>query len=129
MPGWRTFAVLGALAGLSGVVFAALGSHLGGGIGNSEDWRAWQSAGLIHLVHGIAVLALALWLRINNSRLVLLAAVAMLLGIGLFSGSSYVRVLTGSEGTGGLAPIGGFCLLAGWVLVIAAAVVSDREPV
>jgi uncharacterized membrane protein YgdD (TMEM256/DUF423 family) len=45
------------------------------------------------------------------------AAVLMVLGILVFSGSLYFLVLTGPRWLGAITPIGGVCLIAGWALL------------
>jgi uncharacterized membrane protein YgdD (TMEM256/DUF423 family) len=126
-PGWRVFAVLGAAIGLTGVGMAAMGSHLEGGIDNFESYRAWNSAGMMHLVHGLVLLLVAVWLRSHDSGLVRLAGLLMSLGVLMFCGSVYYSVLSGSGTTHGIAPLGGICLMAGWISLGAAALAAKPE--
>lgn len=128
--GARGLALLGGLLGLSGVVMAALGSHVvvaDAGAPGPDRYRSWQSANLLHLLHGVALLSLAAFAREAATRLWLLAGLAMALGVVLFSGSIYLSIWSGGAGTGGIAPIGGTVLMLGWLLVALAAVV-DRQP-
>ena len=117
-PGWKGTAILGGLLGLSGVILAALGSHAIPGMGEAETYRSWQNASLIHLVHAPVLLALAALARNNTSLLVRYAGSLIFLGIVMFSGSIYVMVAFGLEGTGNLAPAGGLVIMAGWLLAV-----------
>ena len=76
---------------------------------------AWNKAVLYHLVHAIALLALACYPAINRGAWWLL-----LIGIFLFSGSLYVMALTNLRWLGAITPLGGICFLGGWAWLIIA---------
>ena len=81
----------------------------------------WQTAVLYQLVHALGLLALA-GLRAHLApRPLSAAAVLLLAGILVFSGSLYVLVLSGVRMVGAITPIGGVCFLIGWLLVAVAA--------
>jgi uncharacterized membrane protein YgdD (TMEM256/DUF423 family) len=124
--GWRSLAFLGAVAGLTAVIFAALGSHLGGGIDEASRYRSWQAANAMHGLHALALLGLAALRRQGRSWLWTAAGLLMALGLLLFSGSIYFSILVDGANTGGIAPIGGSTLMLGW-LVAAIAAVVDRD--
>jgi uncharacterized membrane protein YgdD (TMEM256/DUF423 family) len=52
------------------------------------------------------------------------AGVSFAVGVVVFSGSLYALSLTGVRRWGAIAPIGGVCLLAGWLALIVAAATS-----
>ncbi len=70
----------------------------------------WHTAGQYHIIHAVAMLALALRepLAVWSWRL-------MLAGIVLFSGSLYIMGATGNTELRHATPIGGALLLAGWL--------------
>jgi uncharacterized membrane protein YgdD (TMEM256/DUF423 family) len=76
---------------------------------------AWNKAVLYHLVHAVALLALALSGGGNRAAYLLFAA-----GILLFSGSLYTMALTHVRWLGAITPLGGLCFLAGWAWLIIA---------
>lgn len=77
---------------------------------NARDMAgAWDKAVVYQFVHALALLALALVPNINKP-----AAVLLLAGIALFSGSLYVMALTNVRALGAITPLGGLCFLAGW---------------
>ena len=74
---------------------------------------AWNKAFLYHLVHAVALLALALYGAGNRAAFLLLTA-----GILFFSGSLYAMALTNARWLGAITPIGGLCFLAGWAWLV-----------
>ena len=121
IPGWRGLAILAGIAGLTGVILAAMGSHFAGGLDDPADQRAWQAANMMQLLHAVALLAMSALCRSRSSKLLGAAGLLMALGIGLFSGSLYVGVFIEPGGTTGVAPVGGMALIAGWLLLIVSA--------
>lgn len=101
-------AVLGALA----VILGAFGAHgLKATLELHQTAAIWQTAAQYHLVHAAVLLALGLagfstW----GWRL-------MATGVLIFSGTLYVLSVTGIKWLGAITPIGGLCLIAGWLLV------------
>lgn len=92
------------------VALGAFGAHaLKASLQNSGMLDAWNKAVLYHLVHAVALLALALYGAGNRGAYLLLAA-----GILFFSGSLYAMALTNVRWLGAITPLGGLCFLAGW---------------
>jgi uncharacterized membrane protein YgdD (TMEM256/DUF423 family) len=106
-----------AVAGLLGVACGAFGAHALRGRVSESLLGAWQTGVSYHLVHAVALLALGLHARATGTSVTLPAAL-MLAGIVLFSGSLYAMALTGVTRLGMVTPIGGLCLLAGWIAVL-----------
>lgn len=75
--------------------------------------EVWKTAVIYHLIHGVALLALALSGRANLSVSWLFIA-----GIVLFSGSLYGMAVTGAHWLGPITPLGGLCFLVGWAWLI-----------
>jgi len=122
--GARGFVVLAGLAGCTGVIMAAAGSHLGGIADHPADWRAWQAASLMQLVHAAALLGVAaLWER-HASVWLTLAGWLMVAGMVLFSGSLYAHVLFAWSTR--LAPVGGSCLILAWALLVPGALARRK---
>jgi uncharacterized membrane protein YgdD (TMEM256/DUF423 family) len=92
------------------VALGAFGAHaLKANLQASGMMDAWNKAVLYHLVHAVALLALALNGAGNRASYYLLAA-----GILLFSGSLYTMALSNVRWLGAITPFGGLCFLAGW---------------
>lgn len=115
------------IAGFSGVILASMGSHLDAVADDAQAYRAWQSAIIVHLLHAAALLGLAALDRSLGSKILRRSGWIMALGIVLFSGSIYTRILTESSGAGILAPVGGVCLLLAWLGIVGAVLVAKAE--
>ena len=120
--------VTAGLLGLSGVALGAFGAHgLKATLLERGMTQAWETAARYHLLHAVAVLALAAWCRGSatgsdaNAPLQLWIARLWLAGVVLFSGSLYWLALGGPRWLGPVTPFGGIALMAGWLLVAIAA--------
>ncbi len=115
--------------GLSGVVLGAFGAHaLRTDLEGLKTTQTWDTAVKYHLVHAVALLALAAWGRARSGsgvatgqKTVAWAAVCWVVGVVLFSGSLYALALGGPRWLGPVTPLGGLALMAGWILVMVAA--------
>ena len=129
--------LLAALCGASGVGLGAFGAHaLKDRLLASNSLGTWETAVQYHLLHALALLILAVWLRMaipgdaaSQSGLGYVAATAVLffIGIGLFSGSLYGLALGGPRWLGPVTPLGGLCFIVGWLLLIVPAVASLKR--
>jgi len=107
--------IVASLAGSSGVLLGAFGAHGLRARLTPEQLGSWETAVMYQLVHALALLALAL---AGGSRNVLLPALLFSAGILLFSGSIYALVLGGPRFLGPVTPLGGVCLVAGWLSLV-----------
>ena len=112
----------GSLVMFLAVALGAFGAHALKGSLTEEGKTLWQTAVLYHLVHGLGLLAVG-WLATLKpmDSLIPKAGWAFVLGIVVFSGSLYLLSLTGVKRWGAVTPIGGLCLLAGWLFLAWAA--------
>lgn len=117
----RTLVIIAALLLMLGVGTGAFGAHgLRAHVGLNM-LAVWQTAVLYQLVHALGLLGLAALKPRLHSGLASAAAILLLLGVLLFSGSLYALVLLGTRGIGAITPIGGVSFMAGWVLLALAA--------
>ena len=103
----RIAAVLGFLA----VALGAFGAHgLHDVLEKNGRLATWETAVLYHLTHAVVLLLISTLrpLRIAAWRL-------MLAGVAVFSGTLYALALTTVKWLGAITPLGGLCLLAGWL--------------
>ena len=115
-----TWVVTAALVGALAVVAGAFGAH---GLAERLEPRqleAWRTASQYALLHGVALLALGLF-AVSSGRSVRLPASLWLTGVALFSGSIFALVLGGPRWLGPVTPLGGLCLIAGWVALLSLA--------
>lgn len=116
---------LAASNGFLAVLLGAFGAHALRGrfsalADGSKRLEWWQTATTYHLAHALA-LGLAAFVAERGSVPATAAGWSFLAGIVLFSGSLYVMALTGVRALGAVTPFGGLALLAGWALVLVAA--------
>jgi uncharacterized membrane protein YgdD (TMEM256/DUF423 family) len=109
--------VVAAVFGLLGVTLGAFGAHGLRARLEPEQLASWQTAVQYHLLHSVALLALALF-TVQSGRPIGLQAWLFTLGIALFSGSIYVLVLGGPRWLGPVTPLGGLCLIGGWLSLL-----------
>jgi uncharacterized membrane protein YgdD (TMEM256/DUF423 family) len=111
--------VLGAL----GVALGAFGAHGLRARVTPERLAVWQTATEYHLLHALALLGVAIWLRLAPATPGLsLAGGCFTLGVLVFSGSLYALVLTDLRWLGAITPLGGVLLIAGWISLAWAAI-------
>ena len=108
---------IAAVSGALGVAAGALGSHALEARLDPARLSAWDTAVLYHLLHSVVLLALGLF-SISSQRGVRLPASLFSAGILLFSGSLYALALSGPSALGPLTPLGGLCLIAGWLSLL-----------
>ena len=111
------------LAGLSGAASVLLGAFAAHGLRarlSEQHLAVFQTAVHYQQWQSLALLLVGLWLLRQPSLYLRLASAAWLLGMLLFSGSLYALVLWGWP-VGLLTPLGGLCLVAGWLAVSLAA--------
>lgn len=121
MIDYRFLLLLAGLLGATGVMAGAFGAHaLRATLGSSMP--VWQTAVQYHLLHAVALLALAVWVRLGSGTA--LAWSGMLFGLGtvFFSGSLYWLALGGPRWLGPVTPLGGTLLILGWLVLIVQAV-------
>lgn len=105
---WWTVA---GLTGATGVALGAFGAHaLEGRVADPHLLEVWQTASRYHLLHALALLAVAAHPRPPSA-----SGWLFLAGIALFSGSLYLMTLTGARWLGAITPLGGVCFIAGWL--------------
>jgi uncharacterized membrane protein YgdD (TMEM256/DUF423 family) len=112
---------LAALTGFTAVLLGALGAHgpVHEQLKTAGELEHWQTALEYHLPHAVLLAALALH---GGTRPALAWAWNCLFaGILLFSGSLYLLALTQTRGLGMVTPLGGLCLMLGWLLLVAGA--------
>jgi len=113
----RTFLMLAAFFGFTGVALGAFAAH---GLKNrlSPEYLAIFHTGVLYqLIRALAILGVAVLAAQLPGRLMTMAGWSFALGIVLFSGSLYVLTLTGISKLGIITPFGGLAFLVGWALL------------
>ena len=108
-----------AFAGALGVVLGAFGAHALRGSIEPRLMETFQTAVQYQLIHALALLMVSFtmgWL--GQSLSFEISAYAFMAGVILFSGSLYGLVLTDMEWLGPVTPLGGLCLIVGWLALL-----------
>ncbi|WP_230408495.1 DUF423 domain-containing protein [Undibacterium flavidum] len=110
----RHLLAFGALNLFIAIAAGAFGAHGLKSQLSSEMLAIWQTAVQYQMLHGLALFALASLSQPWPARTIRRSAIAMLLGILLFSGSLYALALSGIRILGAITPIGGLAFLFAW---------------
>jgi len=124
----RVALLSGAWLGLLGVAAGAFGAHaLRPFLLERGMLDVWQTAVQYQLIHAVALVGLAGWLRATPEGTARnragKAAGFWTAGVILFSGSLYLLVAGAPRWVGPITPLGGLSLLTGWLYVVLAALV------
>lgn len=107
------------LAGLA-VIAGAFAAHGLRGYFAESALSIWQTAVKYQMYHSLALLLVAILMRLEESwsHWLNISAIAFIIGILLFSGSLYSLSLTNIHWLGILTPIGGIAFIVGWLCLV-----------
>ena len=107
-------AVLGGLA----VALGAFGAHGLKGSLTPDRLEVYEVGVRYQMYHALALILGAVAYAKWGGAALIWAGWLFVAGTVVFSGSLYILALTGTRWWGAVTPIGGACLLAGWVLFV-----------
>jgi uncharacterized membrane protein YgdD (TMEM256/DUF423 family) len=110
----RTLAIAGLLLALA-TIFGAFGAHALKAQLSPDRLQVYETAVRYHFFHALGLLGIGLTLRFIDVGLIRWAAVLVLAGIILFSGSLYALTFGAPRPFGIVTPFGGLTLIAGWI--------------
>lgn len=112
----KIFLLLGCLSGFLSVALGAFGAHALKARLGPEMLTIFETGVRYQMYHAFALLAVGL-LMAHFSQLKHLSTAGWLFlaGTVIFSGSLYILALSGVKTWGAVTPLGGVCLLAGWL--------------
>jgi uncharacterized membrane protein YgdD (TMEM256/DUF423 family) len=113
---------VGAVLGFVGVAAGAFGAHAIRARVSAERLDNWKTAADYQLWHALATVAAALIAVRWASGAAAAAGWCFVVGVLVFSGSLYALALTDRRTLGAVTPLGGVLLLAGWALLVVAAI-------
>ncbi len=113
MTGRRLFACGAALAGTA-VAAGAFGAHGLEGRLAPDLLEIFDLAARYQLIHGVALLAVALAAARWPGAGLALGGWLLVAGTAVFAGSLYLLAATGQRWLGAITPAGGVLLIAGW---------------
>lgn len=113
----KKVAVYGAILSGLAVALGAFGAHALKEVLTPERLETYKTAVSYLEWHALALLGVGILLAHTRERMFRLAAITLLLGMLLFSGSLFVLVATEITWFGAITPIGGVLFIASWILV------------
>ena len=106
----------GCLVVALGILFAAAGAHL---LDTDKARGLWQSANIMHLVHGLGLICLSILRQVSYRYRFLycwhMSVAAIMVGLILFCVQLYLKSLQIAFLPGWLTPIGGMSFVVAWV--------------
>lgn len=117
----RLWFATGAILAFLAVAAGAFGAHILKGRLTAEAFTIYETASRYHLLHALALLAVAYAAERWGDGFTTAAGWFLLAGVVLFSGSLYLLALSGVRWLGAIAPFGGVALLTGWACLAIAA--------
>jgi uncharacterized membrane protein YgdD (TMEM256/DUF423 family) len=110
----KLWLIFSAVSGFTAVSIGAFGAHGLRETLTPQMLEVYKTGVLYQLIHSVVLLALTL----NTVIKAKLPSIFFLLGIILFSFSLYIYSTSGIRLFAMITPIGGFCFLIGWLLII-----------
>ena len=113
--------LIASVSGAVSVMLGAFGAHaFKATLEASGRLETYETAVKYQFYHTIALLLIGVLMTRLESRSLDYAAIAMIVGIIIFSGSLYILCMTGIKWLGAITPIGGVGMIVGWVLLFLA---------
>jgi len=119
------FIIAGAVNAAIAVAFGAFGAHALKEKLSEHYLAIWETAVQYQMFHALALVAIGILMNpslFGPVTQLSWAGYLILAGIIIFSGSLYVLSLSGIGILGAITPIGGVAFIAGWIMLIVAAV-------
>lgn len=114
----QIFFAAGSLLGFIGVAAGAFGAHLLKSKISIESLNVFEVGVRYQMYHALALMGLAALLGFFPSTWLAVAGWLFIFGSVIFSGSLYILVFSGIRYWGAVTPIGGLCLLFGWLSLL-----------
>ncbi|MHC5202337.1 DUF423 domain-containing protein [Myroides sp. LJL119] len=116
--------LFGGLYGALGVICGAFGAHLLKNKLTPERLESYLTGVKYQMYHAVLLVVLSLFEQLPYIKW---AIVALIIGVFLFSFSIYGLVLSATFGKklsflGPITPLGGLCLVAGWILIVVSSI-------
>ncbi len=99
------------------VILGAFGAHALATRLSAYQLDIWQKANFYHFIHALALFCISILVPLNLliPATYKVVALAMLIGIVIFSGSLYALALTNIKILGAITPFGGLSFILGWL--------------
>ena len=112
----KSLLIIGSVLAALSVLLGAFGAH---GLKNRlsiEDLAIFETAVRYQMYHALGILLMGVSSFYLTGKLVSIPAYFLIGGVIIFSGSLFLLVFTNLRWFGAITPIGGLCLIIGWLL-------------
>ena len=117
MPTPHKYRLLGSMLAFSSVLLGSLGAHaLRETLSAHDSIQTWETAVRYQMWHALALILLSIIQE--PLSMPKMAGPCFVIGSLLFSGSLYILALDGPKWLGPVTPLGGLCLMIGWLLLV-----------
>lgn len=113
---WTWWFSAGSILSAAGIAAGAFGAHGLKGRLTPEDLDIFDTASRYLGAQSLGLIAISLCMSRLESSILKYAAMALLAGTLIFSGTLYALVATGMRWLGAITPIGGILMIVGWLL-------------
>jgi uncharacterized membrane protein YgdD (TMEM256/DUF423 family) len=114
----KLFLVAGSLTGALSVMIGAFGAHaLKKLLTENGRLDVFETAVKYQFYHAFALLITGILMMKLQHKFFDYAGISFITGIIIFSGSLYILCLTNVKWWGAITPIGGLCMIAGWLFL------------
>ncbi len=113
----RIFLITGSVFAALSVLLGAFGAHVLKNRMSIEDLAIFEIAVRYQMYHALGLLLMGVASVYLTEKLVSLPAYFLISGVIIFSGSLFLLVFTNLKWLGAITPIGGLCLIIGWLLL------------
>lgn len=111
----RIALLAGSFLGATGVALGALAAHALQKVLSPERLESFTAATRYQLWHAVLLIAVGIWAKQSPLTGLKPAVWLFIVGTIFFSGSIYGLTLAGWKWLGPVTPLGGLCLIAGWL--------------
>ncbi len=112
----KSLLIIGSVFAALSVLLGAFGAHVLKNRLSIEDLAIFETAVRYQMYHALGILLMGVSSFYLTEKLVSAPAYFLILGIIVFSGSLFLLVFTNLRWFGAITPIGGLCLIIGWLL-------------
>ncbi|HVD98233.1 MAG TPA: DUF423 domain-containing protein [Cytophagaceae bacterium] len=114
----KLFLILGAFLGALSVMIGAFGAHaLKNLLTANGRTDVFETAVKYQFYHSFALLITGMLMLKFQHKFFEYAGISFISGVIIFSGSLYILCITNVKWWGAVTPIGGLCMVAGWLLM------------
>ena len=113
----KLWIIIGSLLAALSVLVGAFGAHGLKSKVPSADLQIFETGVKYQMYHALGLLLIGFIGFHYRQDILTIPAYLLLIGTFIFSGSLYILVLTNIRWFGAVTPVGGICLVLGWILL------------